>query len=126
MLAGLSCALVLRQRESLESVLSRRFILRRGQPQPKQRFDQDSCTFLSDIGHRIYKYRHIDRLLRQYRRQRVAVARAQRRGRIRVGRKSGSKHAQRPMSAHARIDAIDFWRGFALDWFGEPTEWDSD
>jgi len=35
-------------------------------------------------------------------------------GRIRVDRKSDAKHAQRPMSAHARIDAIDFWRGFAL------------
>ncbi len=35
-------------------------------------------------------------------------------GRIRVDRKSDAKHAQRPMTAHARIDAIDFWRGFAL------------
>src|SRR5439155_6551407 len=50
---------------------------------------------------------------RQYCRERVAVGEAQW-GRIRVDRKSDAKHAQRPMTAHARIDAIDFWRGFAL------------
>src|SRR6266496_691920 len=128
MLAGLSCALVLRQRESLESVSSRRFILRRGQPQPKQRFDQNSCAFWSDIGHQIHKYRHIDRLERISPRrlqgrsrspqqccwERVAVGEVLNGGRIRVDSKSDAKHAPRPMSAHARIDAIDFWRGFAL------------
>ncbi len=31
-----------------------------------------------------------------------------------VDLKSGAKHAARPMSGRARIDAIDFWRGFAL------------
>jgi hypothetical protein len=35
-------------------------------------------------------------------------------GRIRFGPNSDAQDAQRPMSAHARIDAIDFWRGFAL------------
>jgi hypothetical protein len=44
----------------------------------------------------------------------ASPSREAQRGGIRVDRKSGSKHAQRPMSAHARIDAIDFWRGFAL------------
>ena len=34
--------------------------------------------------------------------------------RFRIDLKSGAKHAARPMSGRARIDAIDFWRGFAL------------
>jgi hypothetical protein len=35
-------------------------------------------------------------------------------GRIPVNLKSGARHAERPISGRARIDAIDFWRGFAL------------
>jgi hypothetical protein len=34
--------------------------------------------------------------------------------RIPVNLKSGAKHAERPITGRARIDAIDFWRGFAL------------